>query len=264
MKFLNPIAVILSLVSSVAPVGVSAQATAAESSHLRGEEVNYQGLTLYVSKPHKSLGYKKPGSRTGVLFLTDIYGLKLKENKELADNFAKEGYITVMPDLFNGSPAPSEETPGFNVTEFLAKYPPSVADPVVAKAIKYLRQELKVNKVAASGYCYGGRYVFRQLDKKGGADVGFTAHPSLLQTEEIQAVVKPISIAGAADDNIFPQPRQAETNAILTKIGKPFSSTLYSGTNHGFAVRANISDPQQAFAKTEAFYQAVRFFGAWD
>jgi hypothetical protein len=39
-------------------------------------------VTLYVSKPHKSLGYKKPGSRTGVLFLTDIYGLKLKENKE--------------------------------------------------------------------------------------------------------------------------------------------------------------------------------------
>jgi dienelactone hydrolase len=261
MKFLNPIAVILSLVSSVAPVGVAAEAT---SIHLKGEEIKYQGLTLYVSKPHKSLGYKKPGSRTGVLFLTDIYGLKLKENKELADNFAKEGYITVVPDLFKGSPAPSEETPGFNATEFLAKYPPSVTDPVVAKAIKYLRQELKVNKVAATGYCYGGRYVFRELDKKGGVDVGFTAHPSLLQTEEIEAVTKPVSIAGAATDNIFPQPRQAETNAILTKIGKPFSSTLYSGTTHGFAVRANTSDPQQAFAKTEAFYQAVRFFEAWD
>jgi dienelactone hydrolase len=67
-----------------------------------------------------------------------------------------------------------------------------------------------------------------------------------------------------ANDNIFPQPRQAETDAILTKIGKPFTSTLYSGTSHGFAVRANLSDPQQAFAKQEAFYQAVRFFEAWD
>ncbi|KAM0307415.1 hypothetical protein ACHAPM_000130 [Fusarium culmorum] len=261
MKFLNPIAVILSLASSIA---LGAEAATTESSHLRGEEVKYQGLTLYVSKPHKSLGYKTPGTRVGVLFLTDIYGLKLKENKELVDNFAKEGYITVAPDLFKGSPAPSEDTPGFNVTEFLAKYPPSVTDPVVAKAIKYIREELKVSKVAATGYCYGGRYVFRQLDKKGGVDVGFTAHPSLLQTEEIEAVTKPVSIAGAADDNIFPQPRQAETNAILTKIGKPFSSALYSGTTHGFAVRANTSDPQQAFAKNEAFYQAVRFFEAWD
>ncbi|KAM0355753.1 hypothetical protein ACHAPU_000139 [Fusarium lateritium] len=201
-------------------------------------------VTLYVSKPHASLGYKKPGQRRGVLFLTDIYGLKLKENRELADKFAKEGFVTVAPDLFNGSPAPSDD-PSFNATEFLAKYPPKVTDPVVAKAIKYLRKELKVSKVAATGYCYGGRYVFRSLDKNGGVDVGFTAHPSLLATDEIKAVTKPVSIAGAG-------------------LGKPFTSVLYSGTSHGFAVRANASDPQQVFAKDEAFYQAVRFFNAWD
>ncbi|KAF5000802.1 hypothetical protein FGRMN_1409 [Fusarium graminum] len=216
-----------------------------------------------MKAPHASLGYKKPGKRTGVLFLTDIYGLDLKENRELADQFAKEGFVTVAPDLFNGSPAPSDN-PSFNTTEFLAKYPPKVTDPVVAKAIKYLRKELKVGKVAATGYCYGGRYVFRSLDKDGGVDVGFTAHPSLLATDEIKAVRKPVSIAGAANDQIFPQPRQAETNAILTGLGKPFTSVLYSGTSHGFAVRANASEPQQVFAKDEAFYQAVRFFNAWD
>ncbi|KAM0469645.1 hypothetical protein ACHAP7_009876 [Fusarium lateritium] len=264
MKFFQPVAVFLSVFSSIAPVGVMAESGKVENQRLRGEEIKYQGLTLYVSKPHSSLGYKKPGTRTGVLLLTDVYGLKLKENRELADNFAKQGFVTVAPDLFNGSPAPSEDTPGFNITEFLAKYPPKVTDPVVAKAIKYLRKELKVQKVAASGYCYGGRYVFRSLDKNGGVDVGFTAHPSLLATDEIKAVSKPVSIAGAAQDEIFPQPRQAETDAILTKIGKPFTSVLYSGTTHGFAVRANASNPQQVFAKEEAFYQAVRFFTAWD
>ncbi|WZH48794.1 Alpha/Beta hydrolase protein [Fusarium acuminatum] len=263
MKFFQPFAVFLSALSSIAPSGVMAEGDV-EYQRLKGTEIKYQGLTLYVSKPHPSLGYKKPGTRTGVLLLTDVYGLKLRENRELADNFAKQGFITVAPDLFNGNPAPSEDTPGFNITEFLAKYPPKVTDPVVAKAIKYLRKELKVQKVAASGYCYGGRYVFRSLDKNGGVDVGFTAHPSLLATDEIKAVTKPVSIAGAAQDEIFPQPRQAETDAILTKIGKPFTSVLYSGTNHGFAVRANTSNPQQVFAKEEAFYQAVRFFTAWD
>lgn len=40
MKFLNPIAVILSLASSIA---LGAEAATTESSHLRGEEVKYQG-----------------------------------------------------------------------------------------------------------------------------------------------------------------------------------------------------------------------------
>ncbi|KAF4968344.1 hypothetical protein FSARC_4290 [Fusarium sarcochroum] len=264
MRFFQPIAVFLSLISVTAPSGVMAE-KAVESGHgQRGEEVKYQGLTLYVSKPRqKALGYKKPGKRTGVLLLTDVYGIKLKENRQLADNFASNGFITVAPDFFNGSPAPSVDTPGFDIQDFLAKHPPSVADPIVAKAIKYLQKELGVNKIAATGYCYGGRYVFRSLDKDGGVDVGFTAHPSLLATEEIEAVIKPVSVAGAANDDIFPQKRQAETDAILTKIGKPFTSVLYSGTSHGFAVRPNTSEPQQVFAKEEAFYQAVRFFDAW-
>lgn len=198
----------------------------------------------------------------------------------MVDEFAKQGFFTVAPDLFGGDPA--KETPGFNTTEFLAKHPPSVTDPIVAKAINYLRNELNVNSVAATGYCFGGRYVFRSLGQNGKIDVGFTAHPSLLATDEIEAVRKPVSVAGAgqfrslittnerpkadmdiAEDQIFPQTRQAETEAILTKIGKPFTSVLYSGTTHGFAVRANASNPQQVFAKGEAFYQAVRFFNAW-
>ncbi|KAF4438419.1 hypothetical protein F53441_12807 [Fusarium austroafricanum] len=260
MKFFQPVAVLLSLFSSISPSGVMAEESAVTQQ--KGETVKYQGLNLYVSKPGKFLGYKKPGKRTGVLLLTDVYGIQLKENRELVDRFAKEGFVAVAPDLFNGSPA--KETPDFNITEFLAKYPPSVTDPVVAKAITYLRKELKVSIVAATGYCYGGRYVFRSIGKNGKVDVGFTAHPSLLATDEIEAVTKPVSIAGAAQDQIFPQTRQAETDAILTKIGKPFTSVLYSGTNHGFAVRANESNPQQVFAKEEAFYQAVRFFNAWN
>ncbi|QGI65693.1 hypothetical protein CEK26_009643 [Fusarium fujikuroi] len=280
MKFFQPIAVFLSLLTSIAPGGVLAAEESATAQHQKGETVRYQGLNLYVSKPGRfNLGHKKPGKRTGVL-LTDVYGIQLKENRELVDDFAKEGFFAVAPDLFRGDPA--KETPGFNITEFLAKHPPSVTDPIVAKAINYLRNELKVNSVAATGYCYGGRYVFRSLGENGKVDVGFTAHPSLLATDEIEAVRKPVSIAGAgqfqpviaikektkadmdiAEDQIFPQPRQAETEAILTKLGKPFTSVLYSGTTHGFAVRANASNPQQVFAKDEAFYQAVRFFNAW-
>lgn len=48
MKFLSPIAVVLSLVSSIAPVGVVAETSAAEVGRLRGEEVKYQGCEFHV------------------------------------------------------------------------------------------------------------------------------------------------------------------------------------------------------------------------
>jgi len=51
--------------------------------------------------------------------------------------------------------------------------------------------------------------------------------------------------------------------ALLQKSGQAHSFALYGGTMHGFGVRANISDPQQRFAKEEAFFQAVRWFNNW-
>lgn len=40
----------------------------------------------------------------------------------------------------------------------------------------------------------------------------------------------------------------------------PYQLTLYSGVEHGFAVRADISKPHVKFAKEAAFLQAVQWF----
>ncbi|KAI3545186.1 dienelactone hydrolase [Colletotrichum filicis] len=254
-----------------------------------GEEVKYNGLTQYVTKPSTR------GNRTvGVLYLTDVFGIQLAQNKLLSDSFARAGYISVAPDLFNGSPAPNDiNIPGFNTTAFLAQHGPNVTDPIIANSIKYLREELGVSKVAVTGYCFGGRYSFRVLAEGKGADVGFAAHPSLLTDEEITAITSPASVAAASTlksrplssqedtcrrvpglflvidnaavetDNLMSPARRAEVEALLSETGQPFSLAVYGGTSHGFGVRANISDPRQKFGKEEAFFQAVRFFDTW-
>ena len=51
--------------------------------------------------------------------------------------------------------------------------------------------------------------------------------------------------------------------AALLGTGLEYTVTLYGGTQHGFGVRANISDPRQKFGKEQAFYQAVTWFNAW-
>lgn len=101
--------------------------------------------------------------------------------------------------MFNGTPAPGDINgqPDFDVAKFLADHSPEVTDPIIATAIDFLRTELGVKKVVATGYCFGGRYTFRVLAEGKGVDVGFAAHPSLLEDAEISAITGPASIAAA-------------------------------------------------------------------
>jgi dienelactone hydrolase len=57
------------------------------------------------------------------------------------------------------------------------------------------------------------------------------------------------------------QRHQAET--ILAKTKTPYQMSLYAGTEHGFAVRANVTSKIQKYAKEEAYLQAVRWFDTW-
>lgn len=99
--------------------------------------------------------------------------------------------------MFDGNPAPMDfTTPGFNATEFTLLHGPSATDPILAKAVAYLKTT-GVEKIATTGYCYGGRYAFRLLAAGKGVDAGFAAHPSLLEDSEIMAITRPMSVAAA-------------------------------------------------------------------
>lgn len=122
-----------------------------------------------------------------------------KENPSLADSFARAGFLTVAPDMFNGDPAPEDlATPGFNATEWTLRNNPTVIDPILAKAVAYLQSQ-GITKIAATGYCFGGRYTFRLLAPGKGVDAGFSAHPSLLEDGEIVGIVKPVAVAAAGE-----------------------------------------------------------------
>jgi dienelactone hydrolase len=121
-------------------------------------------------------------------------------NASLADSFGRAGYRTIAPDLFDGKPAPEDinGTPNFNVTEFLYRHRPEITDPKIARAIDFIKTELGIDTIAATGYCFGGRYVFRLLDDaESGISASFAAHPSLLEDGEIEAITGPVSIAAA-------------------------------------------------------------------
>ncbi|KAH8169344.1 dienelactone hydrolase family protein [Sarocladium implicatum] len=259
MKFSIAAALCLSALSHAFSIADWIDSTIAHDGDPVGKEIDYDGLTLYVTKPTCK---PKP---TIVLYLTDVFGVNLTENKLLSDSFARAGFITVTPDLFDGEPAPADlNAPGFNATEFLAAHGPDVTDPKVEKAIEYIKTTYGDEyALAITGYCFGGRYAFRFVAEGKGGDVAFTAHPSLLTDDEVLDITKPASIAAAELDEITPTERRRQIEDLLLEAAQPYEVAVYSGTMHGFGVRANVSDPEQKYGKETAFLQAVHWFESW-
>lgn len=87
---------------------------------------------------------------------------------------------------------------------------------------------------------YGDEYIPQAMTKAPDADIIF--------------------VFATDQDSLMPASLRAELEALLLNISSPYQVNLYSGVQHGFGVRANVSDPVQKFAKESAFLQAVRWF----
>lgn len=98
---------------------------------------------------------------------------------------------------------------------------------------------------------------------KNGINVGFIAHPSFIEENELSAISGPLSIAAAETDHVFPREKRHGSEAILSKTGQPYQISLFSGVSHGFAVRGDPNIQIQRFAKEQAFFQAVTWFTEW-
>lgn len=107
----------------------------------------------------------------------------------------------------------------------------------------------------------GLQYVVRHY--KNGIEVGYVAHPSFVEEDELAAISGPFAISAAVDDPIFPAMKRYKSEEILLKSKQHYQINLYSGTSHGFAVRGDLDVKQQRYAKEQAFFQSVTWFDTY-
>ncbi|KAJ6049692.1 uncharacterized protein N7446_006980 [Penicillium canescens] len=165
----------------------------------------------------------------------------------------------MMPDLFNGDVVPINRPEGFSIMDWVKDHLPLQTEPIIDTVLKAMRENLGCERIGGVGYCFGGKYVCRYL-KPGKIDVGFTAHPTMVEAQELQGIEGPLSIAAAVRDNVFTSAKRHESEEILDKLDIPYQINLFSDVEHGFAVRCDLSKPRQKFAKEQVFAQAVAWF----
>lgn len=69
----------------------------------QGKWEDVGGVNSYVATP--AIDYPKDKV---VLFLADVFGPQLLNNQLLADDFARTGFRTIIPDYLNGDPIPAD------------------------------------------------------------------------------------------------------------------------------------------------------------
>lgn len=205
----------------------------------------------------------KAHNGTAIVLIADIWGI-WANSKLIADQLAANGYTTLIPDLFNGDTFVA----GQDVLRWIqsgtdGKTPHTVeaVDPIIVAGIRALKETYGATQIGAVGYCFGAKYVVRHFHN--GIDVGYVAHPSFVERDELAAITGPLSIAAAETDSIFPTEKRHESETILQGTKQPYQINLYSGVEHGFAVRGDVSVKVQRFAKEAAFFQAVTWFDNW-
>ncbi|KAH9941214.1 dienelactone hydrolase endo-1,3,1,4-beta-D-glucanase [Epithele typhae] len=214
------------------------------------------GIECYVATPSGEYDKAKV-----VLFLTDVFGIPLINNKLLADDFARNGYRTVMPDLFQGEPLPRTSC-------WMTRHGPESWHPVVDGVVAALKAE-GISWIGTTGYCFGAPPAWR-LALSGDAKVTVVSHPSRLRVPEdleeyAQKAKAPLLINSCEEDKAFPAEAQAKGDDILGggKFAPGYERTYWPGCSHGFAVRGDMSNPQVKAGKEGSFEATVKFFNRY-
>jgi len=220
------------------------------------------GVKCYVGTP--TVDYSKDKV---VLFLTDAFGIELINNQLLVDDFARNGFKVVAPDIFNGDAVPPEvmDAGKFDILAWFANHGQDKTRPIVDSVVAALTEQ-GVTRFGTTGYCFGGRYTF-DLAFDGISHCSVVAHPSLLKIPEdlekyASTAKAPLLINSCTVDAQFPPEAQAKADEILGggKFAPGYKREYFDGCEHGFAVRGDMSNEKVRVGKEGAFKASVEFF----
>jgi len=200
-----------------------------------------------------------------LVILTDLFGHTFVNARLLADSYSASGFETYVPDICGGTPV-NPATLDFLDTEgggiftamrsfgrlmcaaptlisFLSTHSRSVTEPRVESALKAARvlADERGLRLAAVGFCFGGRYALLGAKLGGALDACVAVHPSLVGKEDWEVVGKPTLLCIPENDYSL-KPASARTAAsAINSRGVRADVEVYKGVGHGFACRGGPS-----------------------
>ncbi|MBI5421987.1 dienelactone hydrolase family protein [Candidatus Peregrinibacteria bacterium] len=210
-----------------------------------------EGNLGFLAKP------KTPGIYPGVVMIHEWWGLN-DNIKEMAKILAKEGYVVLAVDLYNGQVA-TDSAKAMELSGAVQKNPQAALDQM-KKAVQYLRTDEKAPKIASLGWCFGGGQSL-QLALNDTLDATVIYYGQLTDDKaKLGHIQWPVlGNFGEKDTNISVASVESFKSA-LTELGIQNQITIYPGVGHAFA---NPSGSNYAKNETlDAWQKTVDFLKA--
>jgi len=161
--------------------------------------------------------------------------------REVADNFAAEGYVTLAVDLYDGRTGSTPEENLALVGEVQENQPKMLAN--VNAAVAYLKGRPDVTgRVGAMGWCFGGGVALSFGLDGDSHDATAIFYGSLVEDpERLAHMSHEVYGTFAALDTGIPPEAVASFEAALRDAGIPNDLHVYDDVQHGFWLRVDRS-----------------------
>ena len=201
------------------------------------------------------------GPHPGVIVVMEAFGLN-GHIKDVAERIAREGYVTMAPDLYYrfGSPIiPYTEIP--RAIDALKKLEDSKVMAEIGAAIAHLKglKEVRADRIGITGFCMGGRVTFLSASQHA-ADIkaavafyggGIAADAPNAPINFAEKIRCPVLCFFGETDAMIPLDQVKRVEDTLKRLGKTFEVKVYEGAGHGF------------FCNERASYHAESAKDAW-
>jgi carboxymethylenebutenolidase len=211
-------------------------------------------LKIYYARP------KNPGELPGLIIIHENRGLT-PHIQDVARRYANRGFLVVAPDMLShlgGTSSYATQDEAVTAIGTL-KTDGVLADLDATYGYLSSRSDVKKDKIAVLGYCWGGGNSLLYSTKNRSlraAVVYYGPNPSNL--DDISNINAPVlGLYGADDTRITVNVPALET--AMKKYNKQFEYKIYDGAAHAFfndtGERYNLAAAQDAWTRTVSFLE---------
>ena len=171
-----------------------------------------------------------------IVLASAVHGVD-QDMRDIANEFAAQGYIAAAPDLFSRSvPGPLGRDDDRTKTRSQPRHQrikDGEAD--MADTLAEVRKEAQFNgRAATMGFCYGGPYAILG-PKRLGYQAGISCHGTQMldYIKELEGVGQPVCVIWGDQDHAAPAPVIEAYRALAARM-KNLELHVFPGVQHGY------------------------------